>query len=55
MLCEAPLVEEIVGGLGRAGVGAWEDFGVGDDQVLLAGDGVGAETKPGLDGRRAAD
>ena len=44
---ELPLAEEIVGGFGGAGVGAGKDLGVGDDQVLLAGDGVGAEVEPG--------
>ena len=32
------LREQVVGGLGGAGEGAGEDFGVGDDGALFAGD-----------------
>jgi hypothetical protein len=44
---EIPFAEEFVGGFGGAGVGAGEDFRVGDDEALVAGDGVAAEVQPG--------
>src|ERR1019366_10574602 len=48
---EPPLAQQVVRGFGGAGVGSGKDFGMGEDQTLPAGDGVGAETKPGLEVR----